>query len=123
MPYHNKKIIVVMPAYNAEKTLVKTYNDLPHEMIDEVILVDDGSCDDTVAVARTLPIHVVVHEKNRGYGGNQKTCYKTALERGADIMIMVHPDHQYDPKFIPEIIKLMIDNGCWAVFGSRMINR
>ena len=112
-----------MPAYNAGKTLVKTYNDLPHEMIDEVIFVDDASRDNTVAVARTLPVYVVVHPENRGYGGNQKTCYKIALERGADIMVMVHPDHQYDPKFIPEIIKLMIDNGCWAVFGSRMIDR
>ncbi|KKU49293.1 hypothetical protein A3H10_01755 [Candidatus Uhrbacteria bacterium RIFCSPLOWO2_12_FULL_46_10] len=123
MPYHNKKIIVVMPAYNAGKTLMKTYNDLPHEMIDEVILVDDASRDDTVEVAKTLPVHVVVHKKNRGYGGNQKTCYKTALERGADIMVMVHPDHQYDPKFIPEMIKTMVDDGYWAVFGSRMINR
>jgi len=123
MSHHNKKIIIVMPAYNAGKTLVKTYNDLPHEMIDEVILVDDASRDNTVAVARTLPVYVVVHPENRGYGGNQKTCYKIALERGADIMVMVHPDHQYDPKFIPEIIKLMIDNGCWAVFGSRMIDR
>ena len=112
-----------MPAYNAGKTLVKTYNDLPRELIDEVVLVDDASRDDTVAMARTLPIHVVVHPKNRGYGGNQKTCYKTALARGADIMIMVHPDHQYDPKFIPEMIKTMIDGDCWAVFGSRMINR
>ena len=112
-----------MPAYNAGKTLVKTYNDLPRELIDEVVLVDDASRDDTVAVAKTLPIHVVVHPKNRGYGGNQKTCYKTALARGADIMIMVHPDHQYDPKFIPEMIKTMIDGDCWAVFGSRMINR
>src|SRR3989338_3080959 len=100
MPYLNKKIIVVMPAYNAGKTLVKTYNDLPRELIDEVVLVDDASNDDTVEVAKTLPVDLVVHEKNRGYGGNQKTCYKTAMEREADIMIMVHPDHQYDPKFI-----------------------
>jgi len=123
MPYNNKKIIVVMPAYNAGKTLVKTYNDLPHELIDEVILVDDASRDNTVEVARTLPVHVVAHKKNRGYGGNQKTCYKTALDRGADIMVMVHPDHQYDPKFIPEMIKTMMDGDDWAVFGSRMIDR
>lgn len=112
-----------MPAYNAAKTLVNTYNDLPHELIDQVILVDDCSADNTVAVAKKLPIKVVAHPNNRGYGGNQKTCYQTAIEMGGDIIIMVHPDHQYDPKFIPEFIFEMVDNNYLAVFGSRMINK
>ena len=110
-----------MPAYNAGKTLVKTYNDLPRELIDEVVLVDDASRDDTVAVAKTLPIHVVVHPKNRGYGGNQKTCYEKALERGADIVVMVHPDYQYDPKIIPQLIEPIRHGHADAVFGSRMV--
>ena len=120
MPYKGKRVIVVMPAYNAEKTLVECYEALPKDWIDEVILVDDASSDKTVEVARSLPITVEVHPVNRGYGGNQKTCYRLAAERGADIMIMVHPDHQYDPKFIPEMIRCMVDEGCHAVFGSRM---
>lgn len=121
--YKNRKIYVVMPAYNAAKTLINTYNDLPHNLIDKIILVDDCSSDNTVAIAKTLPIHVVVHKKNKGYGGNQKTCYKIAADLGGDIFIMVHPDHQYDPKFIPEFIKGIVDEGYLAVFGSRMINK
>lgn len=121
--YKGQTIAVVMPAYNASKTLQQTYDDLPHDLIDDVILVDDCSRDDTVARARQLPIHVVVHEHNRGYGGNQKTCYRTALARGADIAIMVHPDHQYDPRFIPAMIEAMVDGGYDAVFGSRMMVR
>lgn len=120
MPYKGKRIIVVMPAYNAEKTLVECYEALPKDWVDEVILVDDASSDNTVKVARTLPIVVEVHPVNRGYGGNQKTCYRLAVERGADIVVMVHPDHQYDPKFIPEIVRCMVDDGYPAVFGSRM---
>lgn len=123
MPYNGKKIAVVMPAYNAAKTLVSCYEALPKEWVDTVILVDDGSKDDTVAIAKTLPIVVHVHPKNRGYGGNQKTCYRLAAEHGADIAVMVHPDHQYDPKFIPEMIRLMVDGGSRAVFGSRMMVR
>lgn len=111
-----------MPAYNAAKTLKQTVDDLP-EMIDQVVLVDDKSQDNTVEVARSLGLHVIAHEKNLGYGGNQKTCYKAARGLGADIMVMVHPDHQYDPKFIPEMVKLMIEEDCQAVFGSRMMNR
>lgn len=122
MPYRGKKITVVMPAYNAAKTLHQTYHDLPKQLIDTVILVDDASSDETAAIARSLGLVVLVHEKNLGYGGNQKTCYRAALEDGADIIIMVHPDHQYDPAFIPEMIKLMIDRDALAVFGSRMIN-
>lgn len=120
MPYKGRKVVVVMPAYNAEKTLVECYEALPKEWVDEVVLVDDRSADRTVEVARTLPITVEVHPKNRGYGGNQKTCYRLAMERGADVAVMVHPDHQYDPKFIPEMIRAMVDGGYPAVFGSRM---
>ncbi len=90
-----------MPAYNAEKTLARTYADIPKDAVDDVILVDDASSDRTVEEARRLGLHVVEHSKNRGYGANQKTCYRTALERGADIVVMVHPDHQYDPTVIP----------------------
>lgn len=109
-----------MPAYNAARTLEKTYRDLPMDIIDGVLLVDDYSSDNTIEIANKLGIKVIAHPENRGYGGNQKTCYKTAMAMGADIAVMVHPDHQYDPKFIPEMIKLMVDDDCLAVFGSRM---
>jgi glycosyltransferase involved in cell wall biosynthesis len=123
MPYNGKKIAVVMPAYNAAKTLRACFEALPKGWVDDVILVDDRSKDDTVAVANTLPIHVHVHPVNRGYGGNQKTCYRLARERGADVAVMVHPDHQYDPKFIPDMIRGIVDDGHDAVFGSRMMVR
>jgi hypothetical protein len=97
----SKKIIVVMPAYNAEKTLERTLDDIPREWVDDIILVDDASRDGTVALARKLGLRVFVHDRNRGYGGNQKTCYIEAMKLGADIMIMVHPDHQYDPPSSP----------------------
>ncbi len=116
-----RKVAVVMPAYNAEKTLARTYHDVPRDVVDDVILVDDASRDRTVEVARELGLHVVVHPKNRGYGGNQKTCYRTALERGADIVVMVHPDHQYDPTVIPHLIEPLRGGDCDAVFGSRML--
>jgi len=122
MPYKNRKIAVVMPAYNAEKTLVKCYEDLPDGWVDDVILVDDCSSDRTVEVAVSLPILVHVHQKNRGYGGNQKTCYRLAKERGADVAVMIHPDHQYDPSYLPDMVKLIVDEGAKAVFGSRMVN-
>jgi glycosyltransferase involved in cell wall biosynthesis len=115
------RIAVVMPAYNAEKTLERTHADIPGESIDDVILVDDCSRDRTVEVARRLGLHVVTHPRNRGYGGNQKTCYRTALERGADIVVMVHPDHQYDPTVIPDLIGPLVEGNCDAVFGSRML--
>lgn len=121
--YANKRIAIVMPAYNAAKTLERTFQDLPHELVDDIILVDDASRDNTVEVARSLPIHVVVHQQNRGYGGNQKTCYAEAKQRGADIAVMVHPDHQYDPKFIPEMLHVMVTKNVGAVFGSRMRSR
>ena len=115
------KVAVVMPAYNAEKTLARTYADVPRGWVDDVILVDDASRDRTVEEARRLGLHVVTHAKNRGYGGNQKTCYRTALERGADIVVMVHPDHQYDPTVIPDLIGPLLEGKSDAVFGSRML--
>lgn len=110
-----------MPAYNAEKTLDPTYRDLPLDWVDDIVLVDDASRDRTVEIARGLGLHTVVHPKNRGYGGNQKTCYAEALARGADIVVMVHPDHQYDPKYIPELVTPLLRLECDAVFGSRML--
>jgi len=121
MKDRQKKVIVVMPAYNAEKTLERTYSDIPREWVDEIILVDDASSDGTVELARKLGLRVLAHEKNRGYGGNQKTCYREALRLGGDIMIMVHPDHQYDPKIIPQLILPLLNEECDAVFGSRML--
>jgi glycosyltransferase involved in cell wall biosynthesis len=121
--YRNKKIIVVMPAYNAARTLKATYDEVMDQgIVDEVILVDDGSRDDTVAVARTLQgVTVYVHERNLGYGGNQKTCYRLALEKGADVIVMVHPDYQYTPKLIPAMVS-MIANGLHpCVLGSRIL--
>ena len=115
------KVAVVMPAYNAEKTLARTFADIPKNAVDDVILVDDASRDQTVQEARRLGLHVVEHSSNRGYGGNQKTCYRTALDRGADIVVMVHPDHQYDPTVIPHLIGPLLEGNCDAVFGSRML--
>ncbi len=117
----SKKVVVVMPAYNAEKTLERTLDDIPREWVDDIILVDDASRDGTVDLARKLGLRVFVHEKNRGYGGNQKTCYTEALKLGADIMIMVHPDHQYDPRVIPGLVTPLLNGECDAVFGSRML--
>lgn len=118
---NHKKIIAVLPAYNAEKTLIKTYQDIPKDWVDEIILVDDCSQDKTVEIARKLNLKVFVHTKNLGYGGNQKTCYKEALKMGADIVIMIHPDHQYDPKLVPQLLEPLIKEECDAVFGSRML--
>jgi glycosyltransferase involved in cell wall biosynthesis len=120
-PAKRPRVAVVMPAYNAEKTLARTYADIPKGCVDDVILVDDRSKDRTVEEARRLALHVVEHARNRGYGGNQKTCYRTALERGADIIVMVHPDHQYDPAVIPHLIEPLLQRRCDAVFGSRML--
>ncbi len=118
---NNKKVIVVLPAYNAARTLKKTLDDLPMDWVDDVILVDDASRDDTAQLSRSLGLKTFVHPQNRGYGGNQKTCYKNALAQGADIVVMVHPDHQYDPKSVPEIIAPLVAGRADAVFGSRMI--
>jgi glycosyltransferase involved in cell wall biosynthesis len=120
-PVRSQKICVVMPAYNAEKTLERTYHDLPLDWVDDVVLVDDASRDRTVEVALRLGLHTVVHPHNRGYGGNQKTCYREALARGAGIVVMVHPDHQYDPRYIPELVRPLLAGDCDAVFGSRML--
>ena len=116
-----KKVIVVMPAYNAERTLERTLADIPGDWVDEIILVDDRSRDGTVGLARRLGLRVFVHDRNRGYGGNQKTCYAEALKLGGDIMVMVHPDHQYDPRVIPQLLTPLLGGECDAVFGSRML--
>ena len=117
------KVILVLPAYNAEKTLEKTINDVPRGVVDEVILVDDFSNDRTVELAKKLGLTIFQHEENRGYGANQKTCYKLALERGADIVIMLHPDYQYDPKLIKYFVDF-IDNGYFDIMlGSRIRTR
>jgi len=121
--FQEQKVIVVMPAYNAARTLQMTYEEvMAQEVVDEVIIVDDGSSDDTVRVARSLPnTRVYVHQKNKGYGGNQKSCYRLALEAAADIIIMVHPDYQYTPKLIPAMAA-MIGNGLYhCVLGSRIL--
>lgn len=117
-----KKIIVVMPAYNAELTLEKTYKDIPKGLVDEIILCDDESRDRTVDVARRLGLTVFLHEKNKGYGGNQKTLYGEALNKGADIIVMLHPDYQYDSRKIPDLIKPIIDGTADIVLGSRILN-
>jgi len=117
----NRKIVVVLPAYNAEKTLVTTYREIPFDIVDEVILVDDASVDHTVAVAKDLKIRTIVHGKNLGYGGNQKSCYRAALECGADIVVMLHPDYQYTPKLIPAMVFLLISGEYDVVLGSRIL--
>jgi glycosyltransferase involved in cell wall biosynthesis len=118
-----QKIIVVMPAYNAERTLRQTYDEvMAHRIVDEVIVVDDASHDETVAVARTLErVQVEVHQENRGYGANQKTCYRLALAAGADVVIMIHPDYQYTPKLIPAIASLVTSGLYPCVLGSRIL--
>ena len=120
--FKNRRVIVVMPAYNAEKTLLRTCEEVDRQIVDEIVLVDDASSDETVRLARELSLHVIVHPKNRGYGGNQKTCYRAALNLGADIVIMVHPDYQYTPLLIPAMAS-MIGNGLYdCVIGSRILS-
>ena len=128
---HGKKVVVVMPAYNAARTLERTYAEIPKEWVDEVVLVDDASRDETVAVARRLalrslgegglPVKVICHAHNRGYGGNQKTCYTEALKDGADIVVMLHPDYQYDPKALPKFVEPIAAGRTDVVFGSRVL--
>src|SRR5436853_305269 len=115
-------VVVVMPAYNAAKTLEKTHGDLPKEVVDKVILVDDASQDDTADIARQLGLETIVHVQNKGYGGNQKTCYLEALSAGADIVVMVHPDNQYDATSIPRMIKPIIEGEADLVLGSRLLD-
>ncbi len=121
MSLSKPKVVVVMPAYNAAKTLHMTYADLPHDSVDLVILVDDGSKDETARIARDLGLEVFVHHRNYGYGANQKTCYREALKAGADIVVMVHPDYQYDPTLLPQIIQPIIDDQADVVLGSRLM--
>ncbi len=121
MKPRTKKVVVVMPAYNAAKTLERTLDDIPRDWVDEIILTDDASRDGTAELARKLGLRVFVHDKNRGYGANQKTCYREALKLGGDIMVMIHPDHQYDPRIIPQLILPLLNEECDAVFGSRML--
>lgn len=116
-----KKIIVVMPAYNAEKTLRKTYDEIPKNIVDEILLTDDNSADRTVELAKSLGIKVFIHDKNMGYGANQKTCYKEALSRGADIIVMLHPDYQYPPKLITAMAALICSGMFDIVLGSRIL--
>lgn len=116
-----KKIIVVMPAYNAEKTLRQTYEELPHEYVDDVILVDDASGDATAKLAEELSIKTILHTQNKGYGANQKTCYGEALRQGADIVIMVHPDYQYSPRLVTAMASMIVSRHYDIVLGSRIL--
>lgn len=121
---NGKKVVVVLPAYNASKTIEMTYNEIDFSIVDDVILVDDLSKDDTVEVGRKLGIkHIIIHEKNTGYGGNQKSCYNKALEIGADIVVMLHPDYQYTPKLIPAMTHLIASGLYHVVLGSRILGK
>jgi glycosyltransferase involved in cell wall biosynthesis len=119
---NGKKLIVVLPAYNAARTVTRTVTEIPRDIVDDIILVDDASQDDTVAVARSLGIeHVIQHERNLGYGANQKTCYRKALELDADIVVMLHPDYQYTPKLLPAMATLVASDLFPVVLGSRIL--
>ncbi len=122
--YLNKKVVVVLPAYNAALTLQQTINEIPKDIVDEIVLVDDNSSDDTIAIAKEIGIsHIIIHEKNKGYGGNQKSCYRKALELDADIIVMLHPDYQYTPLLIMPMVSV-IANGLYpVVFGSRILGK
>ncbi|MFZ1561449.1 MAG: glycosyltransferase family 2 protein, partial [Saprospiraceae bacterium] len=122
--YKDKKVVVVLPAYNASRTLAKTYAEIPRDIVDEVILCDDASRDNTVEEARALGIHHIIrHEQNKGYGGNQKSLYKKALEVNADIVIMLHPDYQYTPLLIPSMVNIIGENLYPVVLGSRILGK
>jgi glycosyltransferase involved in cell wall biosynthesis len=122
--YKGKKVIVVLPAYNASKTLQKTYNEIPMDLVDEVILCDDASKDSTVHTAKEIGIrHIIIHEKNKGYGGNQKSLYNKSLELGGDIVIMLHPDYQYTPLLIPSMVNIIGEDLYQAVLGSRILGK
>ena len=117
----NKKVCVVLPAYNAAKTLARTFAEIPADIVDDVILTDDASADETIAVARQLGIHTLIHDANRGYGANQKTCYRAALARGADIVVMLHPDYQYTPRLVTAMASMIASEQFDVVLGSRIL--
>jgi glycosyltransferase involved in cell wall biosynthesis len=119
--FHGKKVVVVMPAYNAARTLAQTYAEVPMDLVDEVVVTDDASSDETVAVARQLGLRTLVHDRNMGYGANQKTCYTEALRLGADIVVMLHPDYQYTPTLLAPMIGMITDGPFDAVLGSRIL--
>jgi len=119
--FHGKKIVIVMPAYNAAQTIERTYREIPLDLVDEVVVTDDASSDKTVDVARRLGLRTLVHGRNRGYGGNQKTCYAEALRLGADIVVMLHPDYQYTPRLLPSMIGMLTDGPFDVVLGSRVL--
>lgn len=122
--YNNKKVAVVLPAYNAARTLEKTYQEIPFDVVDDVILVDDASADNTSELAKSIGIkHVIRHDKNKGYGGNQKSCYNKALEIGADIVVMLHPDYQYTPKLLLAMISIIGNDVYPVVLGSRILGK
>ena len=118
-----RKVAVVLPAYNAAKTLRRTCQEIPHDVVDDIILTDDASTDDTIGVARELGIHTIVHDRNRGYGANQKSCYSAALARGADIVVMLHPDYQYSPRLVTAMAGMIASGHYDAVFASRILGR
>jgi len=118
-----KRVTVILPAYNAARTLERTYAEIPREIVDEVILTDDASSDATVALSLQLGIHTLVHDRNRGYGANQKTCYAAALERGADIVVMLHPDYQYSPRLVTAMASMIASGHYDVVLGSRILGR
>ncbi len=119
--FHDQRVVVVMPAYNAALTLEKTVGEIPMDLVDEVVVTDDASSDGTVAEAERLGLRTLVHPKNRGYGGNQKTCYQEALRLGADVVVMLHPDYQYTPKLIPAMVSMLTDGPFDVVLGSRIL--
>ncbi|MBJ20004.1 MAG: glycosyltransferase family 2 protein [bacterium] len=119
--FHQQRVVVVMPAYNAARTLERTVQEIPMDLVDEVVVTDDASDDSTVAEAERLGLRTLVHPQNRGYGGNQKTCYQEALRLGADIVVMLHPDYQYTPKLIPSMVGLLTDGPYDVVLGSRVL--
>ncbi len=121
LPDTHPRVVVVMPAYNAAKTLERTYADIPHDIVSRIILVDDVSKDETVDVARQLGLDVIIHQQNLGYGGNQKTCYRAALEQGADVVVMLHPDYQYDATRIPDLIAPILSGEKHLMLGSRFL--
>jgi glycosyltransferase involved in cell wall biosynthesis len=122
--YKGKKVVIVLPAYNAASTLAQTYNEIPHEMVDDIVLCDDASNDDTIAIAKGIGIrHIISHSTNKGYGANQKSLYNKALELGGDIVIMLHPDYQYTPKLIPSMVNILGDGLYPVVLGSRILGK